>query len=65
MTAAAGGELLLAVEVSAGPLGLLVVVLVAITTVLLIRSMNARLRRLPREYPEVVTPAEDRPADPA
>ena len=46
---------LLAVEaedVSAGPLGLLVVVLMIIATVLLIRNMNARLRRLPREFPE-------------
>ena len=39
-------------QVSAGPLGLLVVVLMIIATVLLIRSMNARLRRLPREFPE-------------
>ena len=39
-------------EVSAGPLGLLVVVLMILATVLLIRNMNARLRRLPREFPE-------------
>ena len=39
-------------DVSAGPLGLLVVVLMIIATVLLIRNMNARLRRLPREFPE-------------
>ena len=47
--------LLLAVDaedVSAGPLGLLVVVLMIIATVLLIRNMNARLRRLPREFPD-------------
>ena len=47
--------LLLAVDaedVSAGPLGLLVVVLMIIATVLLIRNMNARLKRLPREFPE-------------
>ena len=47
--------LLLAVDaedVSAGPLGLLVVVLMILATVLLIRNMNARLRRLPREFPE-------------
>ncbi|WP_344172461.1 hypothetical protein [Pilimelia columellifera] len=35
----------------AGPLGALFVVLVAIVTVLLIRNMNTRLRRLPREFP--------------
>ena len=39
-------------DVSAGPLGLLVVVLMIIATVLLVRNMNARLRRLPREFPE-------------
>ena len=39
-------------EISAGPLGLLVVVLMILATVLLIRNMNARLRRLPREFPE-------------
>ena len=39
-------------DVSAGPLGLLVVVLMIIATVLLIRNMNARLRRLPREFPD-------------
>ena len=46
---------LLAVDadrVSAGPLGLLVVVLMILATVLLIRNMNARLRRLPREFPD-------------
>ena len=39
-------------DVSAGPLGLLVVVLMILATVLLIRNMNARLRRLPREFPD-------------
>ena len=38
-------------EVAAGPLGLLVVVLMILATVLLIRNMNSRLRRLPREFP--------------
>ena len=58
--------LLLAVDaedVSAGPLGLLVVVLMILATVLLIRNMNARLRRLPREFPE--QPQDDgRPSSP-
>ena len=36
---------------SAGPLGLLVILLMLIATVLLIRNMNGRLRRLPREFP--------------
>jgi hypothetical protein len=36
----------------AGPLGLLIIVLMAIATVLLIRNMNARLRRLPDHFPD-------------
>ena len=40
----------------AGPLGLLVIVLLCIGTVLLIRNMNKRLRRLPDRFP-------DQPAD--
>jgi len=42
----------------AGPLGLLIIVLLGIATVLLIRNMNARLRRLPSEFPD----QRDRPA---
>jgi hypothetical protein len=44
-------------QVAAGPLGLLVVVLMIIATVLLIRNMNSRLKRLPREFPP--PPADD------
>jgi len=36
----------------AGPMGLLIIVLMAIATVLLIRNMNARLRRLPDRFPD-------------
>ncbi len=50
-------------DVSAGPLGLLVVVLMILATVLLIRNMNARLRRLPREFPEQ-SQDEGRPSSP-
>jgi hypothetical protein len=35
----------------AGPLGLLIVVLLALATIFLIRNMNARLRRLPDRFP--------------
>jgi hypothetical protein len=35
----------------AGPMGLFIIVLLAIATVLLIRNMNARLRRLPGRFP--------------
>ncbi len=45
------------VGASAGPLGFLVVLLIGIATVLLIRNMNGRLRRMPREFPE---PGADR-----
>ena len=34
----------------AGPLGLLVVLLLVVVTVLLIRNMNSRLRRLPKSF---------------
>ena len=50
-------------DVSAGPLGLLVVVLMIIATVLLIRNMNARLRRLPREFPDHRQQRYGRPGD--
>ncbi len=36
----------------AGPMGLFIIVLLAIATVLLIRNMNARLKRLPAEFPD-------------
>jgi hypothetical protein len=35
----------------AGPMALLIIVLLAIATVLLIRNMNRRLRRLPASFP--------------
>lgn len=34
----------------AGPLGLLIIVVLAILTVLLIRNMNARIKRLPQSF---------------
>ena len=37
----------------AGPMGLFVIVLLCIATVLLIRNMNRRLRRLPDSFPDV------------
>jgi hypothetical protein len=36
----------------AGPMGLFIIVLLAIGTVLLVRNMNSRLRRLPAEFPD-------------
>ncbi|MEV0727810.1 hypothetical protein [Polymorphospora sp. NPDC050346] len=35
----------------AGPMGLFLIILLAIATVLLIRNMNSRLRRLPEQFP--------------
>ncbi|GAA4204895.1 hypothetical protein [Actinocatenispora rupis] len=40
----------------AGPLGLVVIVFLAIATVLLIRNMNRRLRRLPDRFDSTSTP---------
>ena len=37
----------------AGPMGLFIIVLMAISTVLLIRNMNKRLRRLPDSFDNV------------
>lgn len=45
---------------SAGPIGLLVVLLIALATVLLIKNMNSRLRRLPPTFDE--KPRKDRPS---
>jgi Na+-transporting methylmalonyl-CoA/oxaloacetate decarboxylase gamma subunit len=42
----------------AGPLGLFMILVLLIATVLLIRNMNARLRRLPREFPPAAEHAE-------
>jgi hypothetical protein len=50
----------------AGPIGLVIILLLAIGTVLLIRNMNARLRRLPERFPtqpeEPRRPSDDEPA---
>lgn len=52
--------------VSAGWLGFLVIVLLGVVTALLIRNMNARLRRLPETFEKTFeeTPVET-PEDPA
>jgi len=43
----------------AGPVGLLIIVLLAIGTVLLIRNMNKHLKRLPESFPD---PRDARPS---
>lgn len=42
----------------AGPMGLFLIVLLGTATVLLIRNMNARLRRLPESFPDQRRSAE-------
>ncbi|MFF0654438.1 MULTISPECIES: hypothetical protein [Micromonospora] len=50
----------------AGPMGLFLIVALATVTVLLIRNMNARLRRLPDRFPQQGAPgrADSAVADP-
>jgi hypothetical protein len=43
----------------AGPMGLFIIVLLAIVTVFLIRNMTARIKRLPAEFPDPNAPAAD------
>jgi hypothetical protein len=54
-------------EVSAGYLGLLIVLLIGVATVLLIRNMNARLKRLPKSFdsPQQLTRPDDGPDESA
>lgn len=49
----------------AGPVGGFIVALLAVTTVLLIRNMNARLRRLPDRFPEPSSPSPTGVEEPA
>ena len=44
----------------AGPIGLLVLVLLGIAVVLLVRNMDQRLKRLPREFPPREAPRDPR-----
>lgn len=51
----------------AGPVGAFIILALAVTTVLLIRNMNARIRRLPDRFPGTSEPPENDPdggADP-
>lgn len=41
----------------AGPMGLFIIGLLAVVTVLLIRNMSARIRRLPDRFPDPADPA--------
>jgi hypothetical protein len=47
----------------AGPVGLVIILLLVIGTVLLIRNMNARLRRLPDRFEQPPAPGQKTPAE--
>jgi hypothetical protein len=47
----------------AGPMGLLIIVLMAIATVFLIRNMTARIKRLPAEFPNTEAARTDTHSD--
>ncbi len=49
----------------AGPMGLFLIIALATVTILLIRNMNARLRRLPDRFPQQSGPAGQSRADAA
>ena len=53
-----------AFSVSAGPLGLFVVLLMFVATAFLIRNMNSRLKRLPMEFPPAEQDDPDGPPVP-
>jgi hypothetical protein len=39
-------------DIGTGPIGLLIILLMLIATALLIRNMNARIKRLPPSFPD-------------
>ncbi|MEH1167567.1 hypothetical protein V6V47_19490 [Micromonospora sp. CPCC 205539] len=49
----------------AGPMGLFLILLLAAATILLIRNMNSRLRRLPEQFPQQPRPTDPTRADAA
>jgi hypothetical protein len=50
---------------TAGPLGLLIILLLGVAVVLLVRNMNGRLRRLPPSFDDPKPPPDVPPEDPA
>ena len=45
--------------IGAGPIGLVILLLMIVATFLLIRNMNTRIKRLPREFPDPAAPKDD------
>lgn len=54
--------ILAASDALAGPAALLIVLVLLVSTVFLIRNMDKRLKRMPREFP--VTDEKGRPIEP-
>ena len=52
-------------ELQTGPIGLLIVLLMLIATAFLIRNMNSRIKRLPREFPDQDEPPPTPPKEPS
>lgn len=50
--------------IGAGPIGFVILLLMIIATFLLIRNMNTRIKRLPREFPDQTRDSEDQPPSP-
>ena len=50
--------------IGAGPIGLVIVLLMIVATFLLIRNMNTRIKRLPREFPDQAEKHEEQPPAP-
>ena len=50
--------------IGAGPLGLLLLLLMLLATFLLIRNMNARIKRLPPEFPDSTREDDDTEDEP-
>ena len=44
--------------IGAGPIGFVILLLMVVATFLLIRNMNTRIKRLPREFPDQTRPTE-------
>ena len=48
--------------IGAGPIGFVILLLMIVATFLLIRNMNTRIKRLPREFPDQTARKDDDPA---
>lgn len=51
-------------DIGTGPIGLVIILFMLIATALLIRNMNGRIKRLPREFPPSSDEDTDEPGTP-